>query len=133
MIVGRGRRRPRAQAECLPLATCGCYSRAALPFSSASAASAMMPGRGRLVDGDLPSGGRAATLSSMVPKLTIKEAVRNNHVSELGIAMFVRIRLLRRIDPEKNLCAIRVAANRRLRASRRAPAALLRWLRRGIR
>jgi hypothetical protein len=29
----------------------------------------------------------------------MKEAVRNNHVSDLGITMFVRVRLLRRLDP----------------------------------
>ena len=37
----------------------------------------------------------------VIPKLTLKEAVRNNHLSELGISMFVRIRLLRRLDPRK--------------------------------
>jgi hypothetical protein len=36
----------------------------------------------------------------VIPKLAIK-AVRNNHVSELGISMFIGITLLRRIDPER--------------------------------
>ncbi len=36
-----------------------------------------------------------------VPTATMKEALRNNHVSDLGITMFVRIRLLRPIDPRK--------------------------------
>jgi len=36
-----------------------------------------------------------------VPSATMKEALRNNHISDLGITMFVRIRLLRPIDPRK--------------------------------
>jgi len=36
-----------------------------------------------------------------VPTLTMKEALANDHVSDLGITMFVRIRLLRAIDPRK--------------------------------
>jgi hypothetical protein len=36
-----------------------------------------------------------------VPKLTMKEAIRNNHLTDLGITMFVRVRLLRRLDPRK--------------------------------
>jgi hypothetical protein len=36
-----------------------------------------------------------------VPKATMKEALRNNHLTDLGITMFVRIRLLGRIDPRK--------------------------------
>ena len=31
----------------------------------------------------------------------MKEALRNNHLTDLGITMFVRIRLLGRIDPRK--------------------------------
>jgi len=67
-----------------------------------------------------------------VPKLTMKEAVRNNHVSELGISMFVRIRLLRRFDPRKvyALFALLQVDDYGHLAS---PAALLRWLGQGIR
>jgi hypothetical protein len=36
-----------------------------------------------------------------VPTATMKEALRNNHLTDLGITMFVRIRLLRRIDLRK--------------------------------
>ena len=36
-----------------------------------------------------------------VPKATMKEALQNNHLTDLGITMFVRIRLLRPIDPRK--------------------------------
>lgn len=31
----------------------------------------------------------------------MKQALRNNHLTDLGITMFVRIRLLRRVDPRK--------------------------------
>jgi hypothetical protein len=68
----------------------------------------------------------------VAPKLTMREAVRNNHVSELGIAMFVRIRLLRRIDPRKVyalFALLQIDDYRHLDD----PRALLRWLRRGIR
>ena len=34
-------------------------------------------------------------------KLTMKEAIRDNHLTDLGITMFVRVRLLRRLDPRK--------------------------------
>jgi hypothetical protein len=68
----------------------------------------------------------------VIPKLTMKEAVRNNHVSELGISMFVRIRLLRRLDPRKvyALFALFQVDDYGHLAS---PTALLRWLARGIR
>jgi hypothetical protein len=36
-----------------------------------------------------------------VPPLTLKEALANDHLSDLGITMFVKIRLLRPIDPRK--------------------------------
>src|SRR5208283_3203934 len=56
--------------------------------------------RGRLRDADAASGERGDFVVT-VPKLTMKEALRNNHVSDLGITMFARIRLLRRLDPRK--------------------------------
>jgi len=58
------------------------------------------PPRGRLRDVDAV-GGRCGDFIVTVPKLTIKEAIRHDHVSDLGITMFVRIRLLRRLDPKK--------------------------------
>jgi hypothetical protein len=36
-----------------------------------------------------------------VPALVLKEALANDHLSDLGITMFVHIRLLRRVDPRK--------------------------------
>jgi hypothetical protein len=68
----------------------------------------------------------------VAPKLTIREAVRNNHVSELGIAMFVRIRLLRRIDPRK-VYALFALFQIDDYGHLDGPTALLRWLRLGIR
>jgi hypothetical protein len=67
-----------------------------------------------------------------VPKLTIKEAVRNNHVSELGISMFIRIRLLRRIDPRK-VYALFALFQVDDYGHLRSAASLLRWVARGIR
>ena len=68
----------------------------------------------------------------VIPKLTMKEAVRNNHLSELGISMFLRIRLLKRLDPRKVyalFALLQVDDYRHLRN----PMALLRWLVRGQR
>jgi hypothetical protein len=58
------------------------------------------PWRGRLDDRDGPSG-RDGEFVIEIPKLTLKEALRNNHLTDLGITMFVRIRLLQRLDPRK--------------------------------
>jgi hypothetical protein len=55
------------------------------------------PWRGTLADAGAESGDFVVS----VPKLTMKEAIRNGHVSDLGITMFVRVLLLRRIDPRK--------------------------------
>ena len=68
----------------------------------------------------------------VIPKLTMKEAIRNDHVSELGISMFIRIRLLRRIDPRKvyALFALLQVDDYGHLAS---PAAFLRWFGRAIR
>ena len=68
----------------------------------------------------------------IIPKLTIKEAVRNNHVSELGICMFVRIRLLRRLDPRK-VYALFALLQVDDYGHLKSPAAFLRWVGRGIR
>jgi hypothetical protein len=58
------------------------------------------PLRGRLFDVDEDGGGCGDFVVS-VPKLTMTEAIGNNHLSDLGITMFVRVRLLRRLDPRK--------------------------------
>ena len=54
--------------------------------------------RGRLRDVDA-EGRERGDFVIFVPTLTMKEALANDHVSDLGITMFVRIRLLRRFDP----------------------------------
>jgi len=85
--------------------------------------------RGRLEESNSSNRGDFVVV---IPKLTMKEAVRNNHVSELGISMFVRIRLLRRFDPRKvyALFALLQVDDYGHLESR---AALLRWVGRGIR
>ncbi|HXP06240.1 MAG TPA: hypothetical protein VN808_19165 [Stellaceae bacterium] len=67
-----------------------------------------------------------------VPALTLKEALANNHLSDLGITMFVRIRLLRRIDPRK-VYGLFVLFQFDDYGHMRRPAALLRWLGCGLR
>ena len=67
-----------------------------------------------------------------VPKLTAKEAIRNNHLSDLGITMFVRVRLLRRIDPRKVYALFVMFAFDDYRHLA-GPRAFLRWLWSGIR
>jgi hypothetical protein len=54
--------------------------------------------RGCLVEADVSTKG---DFLMSIPKLTMKEALRNCHISDLGITMFVRVRLLRRIDPRR--------------------------------
>src|SRR5271166_294858 len=56
------------------------------------------PRRGRLL-GDAGAGEGDFVVE--VPPATMKEALHNNHISDLGITMFVRIRLRRPIDPRK--------------------------------
>jgi hypothetical protein len=87
--------------------------------------------RGQLGDGDARDSGCGDFIVD-VPKLTIKEAVRNNHVSDLGITMFVRVHLLRRLDPRR-VYALFVLLQIDDYGHLRTIAALLRWLRRGVR
>ena len=58
------------------------------------------PRRGRLHDGGAADDGQGDFVVD-VPKATMKEVLHNNHVSDLGITMFVRIRLRRPINPRK--------------------------------
>ena len=67
-----------------------------------------------------------------VPALTLKEALRNDRLTDLGITMFVRIRLLRRLDPRK-VYAIFILFQLDDYGHLRRPGAFLRWLWRGLR
>jgi hypothetical protein len=67
-----------------------------------------------------------------VPPLTLKEALRNDHLSDLGITMFVRIRLLRRLDPRK-VYALFILFQFHDYGHLRGPRALWRWLWTGLR
>jgi hypothetical protein len=85
--------------------------------------------RGHLVESNSSNCGDFIVV---IPKLAIKEAVRNNHVSELGISMFIRIRLLRRTNPRKVyalFALLQVDDYGHLRSA----ASLLRWFGYGIR
>ena len=61
------------------------------------------------------------------PKLTMKEALRDNHLTDLGITMFVRIRLLGRLDPRK-VYGLFVLFQFDDYGHLRSVAALLRWV-----
>jgi len=82
--------------------------------------------RGRLRNADAASSGHGDFVVS-VPKLTMKEALRNNHLTDLGITMFVRIRLLRRLDPRK-VYALFVLFQFDDYGHLRSVASLLRWV-----
>ena len=81
--------------------------------------------RGRLFDGD---GTTRSDFVVSVPKLTMKEALRNHHISDLGITMFVRVRLLRKIDPRK-IYALFILFQFADYGHSRSVGSVLRWLR----
>jgi hypothetical protein len=83
--------------------------------------------RGRMHESDSPRGDFVV----IVPKATLREALRHNHLSDLGITMFVRIRLLRPIDPRK-VYALFVLFQFDDYGHLRSPGALFRWLVRGL-
>ena len=77
-------------------------------------------------------GGRLGDFIVIVPKLTMKDALRNNHLTDLGITMFVRVRLLRAIDLRKAY-ALFVLFQFDDYGHLRSVRSLLRWLGRGFR
>jgi len=81
--------------------------------------------RGHLRDAEATDGGGDFVVR--VPKLTMKEALRNNHLTDLGITMFVRIRLLGRLDPRK-VYGLFVLFQFDDYGHLRSVAALLRWV-----
>lgn len=93
---------------------------------------AYQPRSGRLGPDGGQAGGELGDFIVEVPTQTMKEALRDNHLSDLGITMFVRIRLLRRIDPRK-IYGLFVLFQFDDYGHLKDAGALLRWLRRGIR
>jgi hypothetical protein len=67
-----------------------------------------------------------------VPALTLKEALANDHLTDLGITMFVKIRLLRRLDPRK-VYGIFILFQLDDYGHMRRPLRFLRWLASGVR
>jgi hypothetical protein len=85
--------------------------------------------RGRLVEDRGPA---TSDCLISVPTLTMKEALRNGRVSDLGITMFVRVRLLRRIDPRR-IYALFMLLQFADYGHSRDVGSFFRWLRAGIR
>jgi hypothetical protein len=90
---------------------------------------------------ELPSGrlrdakaiaGQCGDFIVTVPKLAMKEAIRHDHVSDLGITMFVRIRLLRQLDPKK-IYALFVLFQFHDYGHLRSVRSFLRWVGQGFR
>jgi hypothetical protein len=98
-------------------------------FEAGGSALVYDPRRGRVRIG--PAGDYGDFVVS-VPALTLKEALANDHLSDLGITMFVRIRLLRRVDPRK-VYGLFVLFQFDDYGHIRRPAALLRWFGWGLR
>jgi hypothetical protein len=67
-----------------------------------------------------------------VPPLTLREALVNDHLTDLGITMVVRVRLLRRLDPRK-VYGLFVLFQFDDYGHMRRPGAFIRWLGSGLR
>jgi hypothetical protein len=98
-------------------------------FESGAAALVYDPRRGEV---RLAPAGDYGDFVIAAPPLTLKEALANDHLSDLGITMFVRIRLLRRLDPRK-VYGLFVLFQFDDYGHVRRPGALLRWLWNGLR
>jgi hypothetical protein len=98
-------------------------------FEAATTALVYDPRRGRVY---IEPAGDHGDFVVSVPSLTLKEALANGHLSDLGITMFVQIRLLRRVDPRK-IYGIFVLFQFDDYGHIRRPRALLRWLWSGLR
>lgn len=98
-------------------------------FESGVTALVYDPRRGKVT---LAPAGDYGDFVISVPPLTLKEALASNHLSDLGITMFVRIRLLRRLDP-RMVYGVFVLFQFDDYGHMRRPAALLRWLWSGLR
>lgn len=87
------------------------------------------PRRGRVY---LTTAGDYGDFVIAVPPLTLREALANDHPTDLGITMFVRIRLLRKIDPRK-VYGLFILFQLDDYGHMRRPGAFLRWLASGLR
>lgn len=86
------------------------------------------PKRGQVT---LKSAGDYGDFVVEVPPLTLREALANDHLTDLGITMFVKVRLLRRIDPRK-VYGLFVLFQFDDYGHMRRPSAFLRWLASGV-
>jgi Beta-lactamase superfamily domain len=89
------------------------------------------PRRGELRNMDAVQGSEGDFVID-VPTATMKEALRNDHLTDLGITMFVRIRLLRPIDLRKPY-ALFVLFQFDDYGHLRSVKSFLRWIGRGLR
>jgi hypothetical protein len=87
------------------------------------------PRQGRLRE---TTAGAEGDFEISVPVLTMREALRNGHLSDLGITMVVRIKLLRRIDPRK-VYGLFVLFQFDDYGHLRGAAAFMRWIGTGLR
>jgi hypothetical protein len=87
------------------------------------------PRRGRVY---LTTAGDYGDFVIAVPPLTLREALANDHPTDLGITMFVRIRLLRKIDARK-VYGLFILFQLDDYGHIRRPGAFLRWLASGLR
>ncbi|MBV8336496.1 MAG: MBL fold metallo-hydrolase [Alphaproteobacteria bacterium] len=89
------------------------------------------PRRGEL-ENVAATGGAEGDFVIDVPTATMKEALRNDHLTDLGITMFVRIQLLRPIDLRKAY-ALFVLFQFDDYGHLRSVRSFVRWVRRGLR
>jgi hypothetical protein len=98
-------------------------------FEAGNTALVYDPRRGRV---RLEPAGDYGDFVVSVPTLTLKEALAHDHLSDLGITMFVRIRLLRPLDPRK-VYGLFVLFQFDDYGHMRRPIAFLRWVGYGLR
>lgn len=98
-------------------------------FEAGDTALVYDPRRGRV---RLAPAGEYGDFVIAVPPLTLREALANDHPTDLGITMFVRIRLLRKVDPRK-VYGLFILFQLDDYGHMRRPGAFIRWLASGLR
>ncbi|MFZ2007049.1 MAG: hypothetical protein WAV02_18345 [Stellaceae bacterium] len=98
-------------------------------FEAGDTALVYDPRRGRV---RLAAAGDYGDFVIAVPPLTLREALANDHPTDLGITMFVRIRLLRKLDPRK-VYGLFILFQLDDYGHMRRPGAFVRWLASGLR